>query len=294
MLQSALLASVPAPAYSGEAKMRERTVPSSGEAIPAVGLGTYQSFDAGADRARRTALTEVLRLFTQAGASVIDSSPMYGSSESVVGDLAAELGLRDKLFLATKVWTSGREAGVRQMEESLAKLRTKRLELMQVHNLLDLRTHEATLRQWKEQGRIRYLGITHYHDGAHGELERLVSSKRYDFVQFNYSMIEREAEQRLLPACAASGTAVIINRPFAQAGLFGMVRGKELPAWASEFDCKSWAQFFLKYILAHPAVTCVIPATSKPKHLADNLGAGAGRLPDEKTRTRMVEFMRGL
>lgn len=282
------------PSIAQQLPMLQRRIPSSGESLPAIGLGSYQSFDVGEDRARRAALSEVLRLFSQAGAQVIDSSPMYGSSETVVGDLAAELGLREKLFLATKVWTSGREAGVRQMEESFAKLRSDRIELMQVHNLLDLNTHEPTLRRWKEQGRIRYLGITHYHDGAHGELERLVTTKRYDCVQFNYSLIERAAEQRLLPACAASATAVIINRPFAQAGLFGMVRGKEVPAWASEFDCTSWAQFFLKYILAHPAVTCVIPATSKPQHLADNLGAGLGRLPEAKMRARMVEFIRAI
>jgi aryl-alcohol dehydrogenase-like predicted oxidoreductase len=216
---------------------------------------------------------------------------MYGESELVVGDLAADLALHPRLFLATKVWTSGREAGIRQMENSFKLLRAPRIDLMQVHNLLDLATHVKTLREWKAAGRIRYLGITHYHDGAYRDLERLVKTREYDFVQFNYSMTEREAETRLLPLCADSGTAVLINRPFAQASLFGKVKGKPVPAWAAEFDCSSWAQFFLKYLLAHPAVTCVIPGTRRVTHLKDNLQAGVGRLPDTAARKRMVEYL---
>ncbi len=269
----------------------KRPIPRSGELLPIVGVGTYQTFDVGDDPAARAELKEVLRLLAQAGGGMIDSSPMYGSAEGVVGDLSAELGNRKSLFFATKVWTSGRDAGMRQMQASLRLMRTDVMDLMQVHNLLDVDTHLQTLRDWKSAGKIRYLGITHYHAGAYGQLERLIKTGTYDFVQFNYSMAEREAEARLLPACADSGTAVIVNRPFAQAGLFGKVRGKALPPWAADFDCTSWAQFFLKYLLGHPAVTCVIPGTRRVAHLTDNLQAGNGRLPDDATRRRMVKYL---
>jgi aryl-alcohol dehydrogenase-like predicted oxidoreductase len=271
--------------------MLKRPIPRSGEQLPVVGLGTWQTFDVGPRAPERAELKEVLRALVAEGANVVDSSPMYGESELVVGDLAADLALHPRLFLATKVWTSGREAGIRQMENSFKLLRAPRIDLMQVHNLLDLATHVKTLREWKAAGRIRYLGITHYHDGAYRDLERLVKTREYDFVQFNYSMTEREAETRLLPLCADSGTAVLINRPFAQASLFGKVKGKPVPAWAAEFDCSSWAQFFLKYLLAHPAVTCVIPGTRRVTHLKDNLQAGVGRLPDTAARKRMVEYL---
>jgi len=262
--------------------------------LPAVGVGTWQTFDVGPNAPERKELKDVLRNLPELGGSVIDSSPMYGESERVVGDLTADLGNRNKLFFATKVWTSGRDAGIRQMEQSFKLMRTTRMDLMQVHNLLDLATHTQTLREWKTAGKIRYLGITHYHAGAHAELEKLVRTRQYDTVQFNYSMAEREAENRLLPACLDAGTAVIINRPFAQANLFGKVKGKPLPAWAAEFDCASWAQFFLKYLVAHPAVTCVIPGTRRIAHLQDNLQAGAGRLPDAAMRKRMVEYLNTL
>ncbi len=281
-------------AASGSAALLRRAIPRSGELLPAVGLGTWQTFDVGPNDPARTELGEVLRQLTELGGSVVDSSPMYGESERVVGDLAAKLGLRERLFFATKVWTSGREAGIRQMEASFRLMRTARIDLMQVHNLLDLGTHLKTLREWKAAGKIRYFGITHYHSGAYAELERLVKTREYDFVQFNYSMDEREAEARLLPLCADSGTAVLVNRPFSQAGLFGKVRGKPLPPWAAEFDCASWAQFFLKYILSHPAVTCAIPGTRRVAHLRDNLQAGAGRLPDPALRRRMVEYLDSL
>jgi aryl-alcohol dehydrogenase-like predicted oxidoreductase len=285
----------PGPAAAAvSAEMLKRPIPRSGEHLPAVGLGTWQTFDVGPADPARAELKEVLRQLAALGGSVVDSSPMYGESERVVGDLSAELGIRDRLFLATKVWTSGRESGIRQMEESFRLMRTKRMDLMQVHNLLDLGTHLKTLREWKAAGKIRYLGITHYHSGAYAELERLIKTKEYDFVQFNYSMDEREAEARLLPLCADSGTAVLVNRPFSQAGLFGKVRGRPLPPWAKDFDCASWAQFFLKYILAHPAVTCVIPGTRRVAHLKDNLQAGAGRLPDAAMRRRMVEYLHSL
>ncbi|HXF65478.1 MAG TPA: aldo/keto reductase [Burkholderiales bacterium] len=271
-----------------------RPIPKSGETLPAVGLGTWQSFDVGPSDAERAQLKEVLRELAAAGGSVVDSSPMYGRAERVVGELAAELGLREQLFLATKVWTSGREAGIRQMENSLRLMRAGRMDLMQVHNLLDVETHTRTLQEWKAAGRIRYAGITHYHAGAHAEIERLLGSRRYEFAQFNYSMAEREAEARLLPYCAANGIAVLVNRPFAEGALFRRVRGKELPPWCAEFDCASWAQFFLKYILSHPAVTCVIPGTRRPAHMKDNLRAGLGRLPDEGQRRRMVEYLERL
>jgi diketogulonate reductase-like aldo/keto reductase len=271
--------------------MLQRQIPKTGELLPAIGLGTYRTFDVGASSADRAPLVEVLRLFVQAGGTVIDSSPMYGRAEGVVGDLAAELGIAQSLFLATKVWTTGRDTGVRQMEDSFRLLRTNRIDLMQVHNLLDLATHARTLREWKASGKIRYLGITHYHVGAYQVLEQLLRSGDYDFVQLNYSIRERAAEETILPLAAERGVAVIVNRPFAQGDLFSRVRNTPLPSWAADFDCATWAQFFLKYALANPAVTCVIPATSKPKHLVDNMAAGSGRLPDEATRRRMVQFV---
>jgi len=269
----------------------KRPIPRTGELLPVVGLGTYQSFDVGNGVGERESLKEVLRLFVQHGGALVDSSPMYGSSESVVGDLAAGLGITGQLFMATNVWTSGREAGIQHMDESMRRMKVARMDLMQIHNLQDWRTHLKTLQEWKASGRIRYTGITHYHAGAYGDLERLMKIREFDFVQFNYSMAEREAEERILPLAQETGTAVIVNRPFAQASLFSRVRGKELPAWAAEFDCKSWGQFFLKYILGHPAVTCVIPATSKPHHLVDNMGAGIGRLPDAIARHKMAQFV---
>jgi len=262
--------------------------------LPVVGLGTYQSFDVGSGAAEREPLKEVLRLFAAQGGKLVDSSPMYGPSESVVGDLATALGITAQLFMATKVWTSGREGGIRQMEDSLRRMKVERMDLMQIHNLLDWKTQLATLKQWKATGRIRYIGITHYHSGAYGELERLMKTKDFEFAQFNYSIAEREAEERILPLANELGVAVIVNRPFAQASLFARVRGKEVPSWAAEFDCKSWGQFFLKYILGHSAVTCVIPATGKPQHLLDNIGAGVGKLPDEATRRKMAAFMDSL
>jgi diketogulonate reductase-like aldo/keto reductase len=268
----------------------KRAIPASGEQIPVIGLGTYQVFDVGTSASDRAPLKEVLQALVNNGGSVIDSSPMYGGAEEVVGDLTAELGLRPSLFLATKVWTSGRDAGVRQMEESFRLLKTQTMDLMQVHNLVDWKTHTATLKQWKQQGRVRYIGITHYHEGAYDELERLIKTRQYDFVQLNYSIAEREAENSVLPLAQEMGVAVIANRPFAKASLFSRARGKQLPEWARDFDCSSWAQFFLKYIVSHPALTCAIPATSNPKHLQDNMMAGVGRLPDANTRRRMAQY----
>ena len=271
--------------------MSTRFIPRTGEALPMVGVGTWQTFDVGNDEAGRAELKEVLKTLVATGGKAIDSSPMYGSAERVAGDLTAELGLRDRMFFATKVWTSGRDAGIRQMEESMKLMRTARMDLMQIHNLLDYETHTKTLREWKAAGRVRYIGVTHYHAGAFRELERLIKTKQYDFAQFNFSMGEREAEDRLLGVCADSGTAVIANRPFAEGGLFGRVKGKSLPPWAAEFDCTSWAQFFLKWILGHGEVTCVIPGTRRPAHMEDNVQAGTGRLPDAKMRRRMLDHL---
>lgn len=275
-------------------QMIRRPIPSSGEQLPVLGLGTYQSFGVGSGEQEREPLREVLRQFVGHGGSVIDSSPMYGTSESVVGDLSAHLSVRPRLFMATKVWTSGQRSGIDQMNESFRKMRVDVMDLMQVHNLTDWRTHSETLAQWKESGKVRYTGVTHYHAGAHDNLERIMKLQIFDFSQFNYSIVEREAEERLLPTALDTGTAVIVNRPFAAAGLFSRVRGVKLPPWAAEFDCQSWAQFFLKYIVSHPAVTCAIPATGKPKHVVDNMSAGYGRLPDEAMRKRMRELVDNL
>jgi diketogulonate reductase-like aldo/keto reductase len=282
------------PAYSARQPIHMRTIPRSGEKIPAIGLGTWQTFDVGESEAQRAPRREVLKEFVRFGGSVIDSSPMYGESETVAGDLANELDVRAKLFLATKVWTSGREAGIRQMNDSFRKLRSERIDLMQVHNLVDWRTHLKTLRAWKEQGRVRYIGITHYTESAYDELARVMQSEEIDFVQFNYSIVSRTAEKRLLPLARDRRIAVLVNKPFEKAGLFDKVRGKELPPWAAEFDCASWAQFFLKFILSHPAATCAIPATSKVKHLVDNMGAGVGRLPDAAMREKMAGWLAAL
>ncbi len=271
--------------------MMKRPIPRSGEMLPVVGLGTYQSFDAAPSPSEREPLKEVLRELVRHGGGVIDSSPMYGRAESVVGDVTTDTALTKSLFMATKVWTSGREAGIAQMHDSMRKMRVDRMDLMQIHNLLDWRTHADTLREWKESGRIRYSGITHYHEGAYDDLAKIMKTKEFDFVQFNYSIAEREAEDMILPLALDTGHAVIINRPFAQSSLFARVKGKELPAWAAEFDCTSWAAFFLKYILAHPTVTCAIPATHNPKHMQANALAGVGKLPDETTRKKMIALI---
>jgi len=274
--------------------MLTRVIPSSGEKLPVIGLGTWQAFDVDLATDNRRHLEEVLSLLVKLGGRVIDSSPMYGRAEEVIGELTAALGIRDKVFLATKVWTHGKENGIKSMERSMALLRTKRVDLMQVHNLVDVQTHLATLREWKQQGRIRYLGITHHEAGAFPDVEKIMRSEKLDFLQINYSLMEREAEERVLPLAQERGVAVIVNRPFGAGDLFGKVRSKPLPDWATEFDCRSWAQFFLKWIVGHPGVTCAIPATDKPGHLEDNMQGGVGRLPDENMRRRMVELVSSL
>jgi diketogulonate reductase-like aldo/keto reductase len=219
---------------------------------------------------------------------------MYGSSESVAGDLIAALGLRERLFIATKVWTSGRDEGIRQMEESFRRLKVQRMDLMQVHNLVDVSTHTKTLLEWKHGQRARYIGITHYTSSAYAEVERWLKTKQYDFLQINYSLAERDSEQRILPLARSLGIAVIINRPFAEGALFRRAKGKSLPPWAAELGIASWAQFFLKWIASHPAVTCAIPGTGKPEHMLDNLAAGRGRLPDEAQRRGMAQYFDSL
>lgn len=274
-----------------DTSMLRRPLPKGNESLPVIGLGTYQAFDVGSTRAELDPLADVLRTLVRLGGSVVDSSPMYGRAEGAVGEAAALAGVGARLFHATKVWTSGRDSGIRQMEESFRLMRVERMDLMQIHNLQDWRTHTATLRDWQQRGRVRYLGITHYHEGAYGELETLLKTRQYDFVQLNYSIAERAAENSILPLAQELGVAVIANRPFAQASLFHRVKGRELPPWAADFDCGSWAQFFLKYIVSHPAVTCAIPATSKARHAEDNLRAGHGRLPDPAQRVRMARWM---
>jgi diketogulonate reductase-like aldo/keto reductase len=267
--------------------MLTRKIPSTGEALPVIGMGTWQTFDVGSGG--RAPLVDVLRTFIEAGGRVIDSSPMYGEAEEATGDVVARAGLAGQPFLATKVWTRGKDAGIAEMQRSMKRMRTTKMDLMQIHNLLDWQTHLPVLREWKQQGKIRYLGVTHYARSAFADLEALITREKLDFVQLPYNVVDREAEKRLLPAAQASGTAVLVMRPFAEGALFDRVKGKPVPAWAAELDATSWAQLFLKFIVAHPAVTCPIPATSKARHMADNVKAGAGRLPDEALRRRIVE-----
>jgi diketogulonate reductase-like aldo/keto reductase len=268
-------------------RIMSKPIPSSGEQIPVIGVGTWQTFDVGdGDRA---ALREVLKLLD---GNVVDSSPMYGSSESVAGDLMAEV--KKRLFVATKVWTSGRAEGIKQMETSFKRLRVQQMDLMQVHNLVDVDTHTKTLLEMKARKQIRYLGITHYTSSAYAEVERYLKSGPYDFLQINYSLGERESERRILPLARERKMAVIANRPFAEGALFRKTRNKPLPPWAAELGIASWAQYFLKWIVSHPAVTCAIPGTGNPKHMQDNLGAGEGPLPTEDQRKRMTAYFDGL
>jgi aryl-alcohol dehydrogenase-like predicted oxidoreductase len=272
--------------------MLMRSIPSSGEKLPVIGLGTWRTFDV--DPAESFALASVLDRFVKLGGRVIDSSPMYGRAEQVVGDLLTRLKLRDSLFLATKVWTRGKQAGIDSMERSFARLQTKTIDLMQVHNLVDVDTQLGTMREWKTQERLRYIGVTHYESGAFAEVAKLLGRERLDFIQINYSIIEREAEEKILPLAQERGVAVLVNRPFGGGDLFHRVRGKPLPDFVSGLGCNSWPQFFLKWIVAHPAVTCAIPATNNVQHLEDNMRAGVGQLPDAKLRQRMVEALRNL
>jgi aryl-alcohol dehydrogenase-like predicted oxidoreductase len=280
-LGAAAMANAAAAPQPPASKMNTRPIPSTREALPVIGCGTWIGFDRrpGSDEYQR--LPGVLDALFAAGGKVIDSSPMYGRSEETTGELLAAARQRDQGFLATKVWTSGRKAGITQMEQSFARLRTERIDLMQVHNLVDWKTHLATLRAWKKQGRVRYIGITHYTASAYGEVEAVLrAEKQLDFLQINYSLDARDAEHRLLPLAADLGIAVIVNMPFGGGGLLRRLQGRPLPAWAGEIGCTSWAQVLLKFVLSHPAVTCAIPGTGRPEHMADNAAAGAGPIPD--------------
>jgi aryl-alcohol dehydrogenase-like predicted oxidoreductase len=288
---AAVAGMAPSAAAAKESPMRTRKIPRSGEPIPVIGLGTWQTFDVGNSRAERAPLVEVLRRFFAAGGRVIDSSPMYGRSEAVAGDLVAQG--KHPAFFATKVWTSGARAGRAQIAESLRLLRTPRLDLLQIHNLLDWQTHLPILRELREQGTVRYLGITHYSLGAFDEMERLLRSERLDFVQVPYSLQVRAAEARLLPAAADTGTAVLVMRPFEEGALFARVKGRAVPTWAAERGFASWAELFLAFILAHPAVTCVLPATGKPDHLSQNVRAGSGPELDAELQGKLRAELAG-
>jgi diketogulonate reductase-like aldo/keto reductase len=284
----AALAAAPAARLAlAQDRIMTKPIPSTGERLPVIGVGTWQTFDVGADAAARGQLREVLKLLNR---NVVDSSPMYGTSESVAGDLIAELGIRDRLFMATKVWTHGRDEGIKQMETSFKRLRVQRMDLMQVHNLADVATHTETLQEWKQKKRVRYIGITHYTSSAYAEVERWLKTRQYDFLQINYSLGERESENRLLPLAQELKVAVIANRPFAEGALFRRVKGRQPPPWAAELGIASWAHYFLKWIVSHPAVTCAIPGTGNQKHMADNLGAGVGNLPNVEQRKQMAEY----
>ncbi len=265
-----------------------RPIPKGGELIPVIGLGTSRVFDVGSSESERAAVKAVLDALVESGGRVVDTAPMYGRAEGVVGELVAAAGLRSRLFLASKVRTTGHDAGLAQLETSLKLVGAGRMDLMQVHNLVDVKTQLATLRKLKEAGRIRYVGVSHWNASGHAELEQTLRDEALDFVQLNYSIVEREAEARLLPLAIERRVAVLVNRPFARGDLFDRVKGKPLPDWAASFDAASWGQFFLKFVVSHPAVTCAIPATAKVEHLRDNMAAGFGRLPDQATRERMA------
>lgn len=274
--------------------LMQRKIPSSGESLPIIGIGTARRYESAPTEAERAPLREALRQFKQLGGRVIDTAPSYGNAEAIVGDLVSELKIRDSLFIATKVGARGRNAGVEELERSFQRLRTARIDLIAVHNLRDTRAQLATLREWKQAGRIRYVGITTSSDRQYQEFERTMRAEKLDFIQVDYALDNRGAGERILPLAAERGMAVMINLPFGRGRLFEAVRGRNLPSWASEFDCGSWAQFFLKYIVSHPAVTCAIPGMARVAYVVDNLGAARGRLPDGAMRKRMESFMDAL
>lgn len=275
--------------YSESEEMLTRPIPGTNESIPVIGLGTYEVFDVAGSAEEMDARKEIVDLLVEKGGSLVDSSPMYNRSEKIVGDIINTSGNRNELFLATKVWINGKSAGEAQMRRSRDLMNAGVIDLMQVHNLRDVDVHMATIREWQEQGRIRYNGVTHYTESAHRSMIRSMEDHNPQFIQINYSIGEREAEERVLPLAVDLGIAVVINRPYMEGRLFSAVRNQALPDWATEF-ADSWGQFFLKFIVSHPGVTCVIPATSKPHHMIDNLGAGFGEIPDEATRKKMAAF----
>jgi diketogulonate reductase-like aldo/keto reductase len=271
-----------------------RSIPSSGELLPVMGMGTSRTFDVGDDPAVRAQLTEVVQVFFDNGGTLIDTSPMYGRAESVVGDLLKATQKQDAVFAATKVWTDGRQNGIEQMQQSNQRMGVEVVDLMQIHNLRDWQTHLPVLREWKQQDRLRYIGITTSHGRYHEDLERIMATEVLDFVQFTYNLEDRIADARLLPLAADRGIATLINRPFQRGDLFGKVKGAPLPDWSAELGCRTWGQYFLKFIAGHPAVTCLIPATSKAHHMKDNMEAGFGRLPDAAMRKRMIAHYEAL
>lgn len=271
-----------------------KKIPATGEPLSVIGLGTSRTFDVDSGIAMQSQLLQVMQAFFDNGGQLIDSSPMYGNAETVTGKLLNQVNPASKPFTATKVWTYGKREGIEQMQRSMQRLGVKQIDLMQIHNLRDWEVQLETLVEWKAQGKIRYIGITTSHGRYHDELETILQQQPLDFVQFSYNILNRSVEQRLLPIARERGIATLINRPYQRGSLFGRVRGKPLPAWASEFDCSSWGQFFLKFIASHPGVTCVIPATSKLKHMVDNMAAGHGRLPDESTRQRMIDHIESM
>ena len=282
------------PAFAQAPEILKRPIPSSGELIPVVGLGTARTFNVGDSEEERAPLRAVLEAFVEMGGTLLDTAYGYGNSEAVSGDLAKQLGVVDRLFMATKVAAQEKQQGIEQMETSMRRLNRSVIDLMQVHNLRGWQIQLATLREWKAAGRIRYIGITTSRNRQHDDFARVMGSEELDFVQLNYSLGSRQAEERLLPLAADRGMAVLVNVPFMGGRLFQAVQGVQLPEWAAEFDAQSWGQFFLKFIISHPAVTCPIPATAKVHHLRDNMGAAYGRLPDEAMRRRMVEFFEAL
>ena len=273
-----------------EGQILQREIPSTKEQLPAVGIGTWKAFDV-TDTPSLQRLGQVLEVMHDQGGPLIDSSPMYGAAEEVVGKLTHGEVSGKGFFYATKVWTKGQQAGIRQMENSMHLMKRSVIDLMQIHNLVDWKAHLETLREWKAQGRIRYIGITHYTDSMHDELANIIATTPIDFVQFNYSITNRHAEERLMPTARDKGVAILINRPVGEGKLMKMVKYKPLPAWASDYDIFSWGQFFLKFIIAHPAVTCVIPGTGNPEHMKDNMSAGLGRMPDEAGRNKMSKAL---
>jgi diketogulonate reductase-like aldo/keto reductase len=291
---AASLGCYPSALSAQQAAVIKKAIPSTGERLPVIGMGTSRTFDAGDDPQLQSTLLEVLQIFFDRGGAVIDSSPMYGSAEKVTGDLLKSISIKKSLFAAIKVWTDGRQEGIEQMKRSMQLMGVERFDLMQIHNLRDWQVHLETLKAWKSEGKVRYIGITTSHGRFHDELEAILEIEPFDFVQFSYNIANRVVEQRLLPIAAERGMATLINRPFQRGDLFRQVKGKPLPDWADEFDCASWGQFFLKFVVSHPAVTCAIPATSKPHHMMDNMGAGFGRLPDAALRKKMLAHFESL
>jgi len=270
----------------------KRPIPSTGEEIPVVGLGTWQTFDKVASDI--ISASRLMKSFIDSRGTLVDSSPMYGVAESVVGKSAEHLGITDSLFIATKVWTTGKEQGIRQMETSLQLFKRSMIDLMQIHNLQDWQTHLKTINDWKDLGKIRYTGITHYTDSTHSRMKQIIKENKIDFIQINCSILSRNAEKELIPFAADRGVAVIINRPFEERMLFSKLLGKPLPDWRAEIGCTNWSEFLLKYLIGNPAVTCIIPASSNPRHIADNMAAIGGNIPDEKTRQKMIAYVESL